>query len=166
MSDSLLTLLKLGVVALLYLFFFRVLRAVWVEVSGATPAPAGTRPGGGRRSTPSRRSATRSAGTGRARGNVKGEPALVFVAPEHRSGETTNLTEEITIGRTAGCGITLDDGYVSNMHARLFRRDSAIYVEDLGSTNGTYVNRKRVTAPTILRRGDRLQVGDTVMELR
>ncbi len=51
------------------------------------------------------------------------------------------------------------------LHARLFRRDGRLWVEDLGSTNGTFVNRKKVAAPVALRRGDRLQVGTTVLEV-
>ena len=51
------------------------------------------------------------------------------------------------------------------LHARVFRKEGQLYVEDLGSTNGTYLNRKKVTAPIQLRKGDRLQIGRTVMEL-
>jgi pSer/pThr/pTyr-binding forkhead associated (FHA) protein len=58
-----------------------------------------------------------------------------------------------------------EDNYVSQLHARVFRRDGQFYVEDLGSTNGTYVNRKKVTAPIVIRKGDRLQIGKTVLEL-
>ena len=54
---------------------------------------------------------------------------------------------------------------MSQLHARVFRRDNQFYVEDLGSTNGTYLNRKKVTGPVAVRRGDRLQVGKTVLEV-
>ena len=57
------------------------------------------------------------------------------------------------------------DTFVSQLHARLYRRDGRMWVEDLGSTNGTYVNSKRLTSPLSLRRGDRVQVGRTVLEL-
>jgi pSer/pThr/pTyr-binding forkhead associated (FHA) protein len=70
------------------------------------------------------------------------------------------------VGRAGGCQITLDDTYVSQLHARVFRREGQLYVEDLGSTNGTYLNRKKVTAPIAVRKGDRLQIGKTVMELQ
>ena len=70
------------------------------------------------------------------------------------------------MGRAGGCQITLDDTYVSQLHARVFRREGQLYVEDLGSTNGTYLNRKKVTAPIAIRKGDRLQIGKTVMELQ
>ena len=137
MSDELLTILRLCLLGLCYLFFFRVLRAVWVE----TRAPKTT--------TVSLNSSQR----------------LVITAPKQNAGRSYNLADEITLGRSAGCTITVDDDFVSQMHARVFQRADQIVVEDLGSTNGTYVNRQRVSAPMVMRLGDQLQVGDTVLEL-
>jgi len=71
----------------------------------------------------------------------------------------------VTVGRAPGCGVSLQDTTVSQLHARVFRRDGRLYVEDLGSTNGTFVNRVPVSAPVPLNRGDRLQVGGTVLEV-
>ncbi|MDQ3895873.1 MAG: FHA domain-containing protein [Actinomycetota bacterium] len=158
MPDSLLTILKFCFLALLYLFFVRVLRAVWTEMSGpatVAPAPAAAAP------RPQRGwgGATRG-------GNTKGGGRLRVIEPADRKGQTFDLGEELTVGRAGGCQITLDDTYVSQLHARVFRRDGQLYVEDLGSTNGTYLNRKKVTAPIAIRRGDRLQIGKTVMELQ
>jgi pSer/pThr/pTyr-binding forkhead associated (FHA) protein len=62
--------------------------------------------------------------------------------------------------------VVLDDSYVSQMHARLFAKGDSYMVEDLGSTNGTYLNRRKVTAPTELRRGDQVKIGKTVLEMR
>lgn len=150
MPEPLLTVLKFCLLAVLYLFFFRVLRAVWAEVTGpAVAAPAPTR------SRPAKVTRARSTGGGKLR----------VVEPPETRGQVYDLGEELTLGRAAGCQVTLDDTYVSQLHARLFRRDGQLFVEDLGSTNGTYVNRKKVTAPIIMRRGDQLQVGKTVMEL-
>jgi pSer/pThr/pTyr-binding forkhead associated (FHA) protein len=58
-----------------------------------------------------------------------------------------------------------DDTFVSQLHARLFAREDKLYLEDLGSTNGTTLNRKPVSAPVEIRRGDRIQVGKTVFEV-
>ena len=70
------------------------------------------------------------------------------------------------MGRGGGCGIVLpDDHFVSTVHARVFRRGNDVYVEDLGSRNGTYVNGSPVAAPIRLRRGDRVQFGETVAEV-
>ena len=88
-----------------------------------------------------------------------------MVEPPEQRGRTYDVADELTIGRAAGCQIPLDDSYASQLHARVFRRGSDLLVEDLGSTNGTYLNRKKVSAPVPLRAGDRLQVGRTVMEL-
>lgn len=172
MPEQLLNVLKLCLLVLLYLFFVRVARAVWVEVNGprlkstkararqsapamATPAPAATGPTG----TASRRKGKRLTKA------VAAQPALVVVAPPDQVGRRYDLGEELTMGRAAGCQITLDDTYVSQLHARVFRRDGQVYVEDLGSTNGTYLNRKKVSGPLVVKAGDQVQVGSTVLEL-
>ena len=72
----------------------------------------------------------------------------------------------MTVGRAPGCGVVLDeDTFVSQVHARLFRRGRETYVEDLGSTNGTFVNGERIDEVTRLRRGDQVQFGSTVTEI-
>ena len=153
MPEALLTILKFCFLALVYLFFFRVLRAVWAELQGATvaTAPASGRP--------------RSERPAPVRGGGGAPGRLRVVEPAEHRGRTYELGDELTLGRAAGCQVTLDDTYVSQLHARLFRKDGQFYVEDLGSTNGTYLNRRKVTSPVTIRRGDRLQVGKTVLEL-
>ena len=133
---------------LLYLFFLRVLRAVWTEVR--TPRVIEPKRSSERPSRRSREPKTAS---------------LLVIEPPDLAGRGFPLAEEVTVGRAAGCHITLDDTYASQIHARVFSRDGQWMVEDLGSTNGTYLNREKVAAPMILRRGDRLQVGGTVLEL-
>ena len=154
MPENLLGLLKLCLLALLYLFFLRVLWAVWAEVRGPKPARAGNGSApGGKTKTPWLRS--------------RGGPAtrLVVGQPVSKKGVTFDIGPEITVGRAAGCQIALtDDTYVSQLHARVFERSGQVYVEDLGSTNGTYVNGHRVSAPTPVHKGDSLQVGSTVLE--
>jgi hypothetical protein len=150
--DQLLNLLKVFLLLLLYLFFLRVLRAVWAEVTPPAPAAAPVKKHGKQtRRVPSRKGA--------------GKLALRVVLPPELKGRTFPLTEELTLGRAAGCQVTLDDTYASQLHARVFQRDGAVYVEDLGSTNGTYLNRNKVTGPMVLQRGDKLQIGNTVLEL-
>jgi hypothetical protein len=149
--EPLLTILKFCFLAIVYLFFLRVLRAVWAEVRSpavvAAPAPAA-------------RPARPAFGSNRPPGRLK------VVEPVERRGRTYELGDELTVGRAGGCQVALgDDNYVSQLHARVFQRDGQFYVEDLGSTNGTYLNRKKVTAPIVIRKGDRLQIGKTVMEL-
>jgi pSer/pThr/pTyr-binding forkhead associated (FHA) protein len=86
--------------------------------------------------------------------------------PPARQGEVYALSDEITVGRAPGCGVVLeDDTFVSQVHARLFRRGRETYVEDLGSTNGTLVNGERISEVTRLRRGDQVQFGNTLAEI-
>ena len=150
-SEQLLNVLKLCLLALLYLFFLRVLRAVWVEVKG--PALAVT-------AAPSASTVKESK---HSRRHVPTQ--LKVVAPPEMVGMRFDLAEELTVGRAAGCQITLDDTFASQVHARVFRRDGQLYVEDLGSNNGTWLNREKVTGPLEMARGDHLQVGNTVLEL-
>lgn len=162
MSDQLLDIFKYAFLALLYLFFARVLWAVWSEVRGprqgrvvATPAPShGEAP------------PVEPAALARARRGRRGEVGrLVVLKPKERKGATFPIGTEITIGRAPNCTIMIpDDTYVSQLHARLFRNGDGTWVEDLGSTNGSYVNGTRVTGIHQLDKGDRLQIGSTIME--
>ena len=155
MPEGLLAILKLFFLALLYLFFFRVLRAVWAELTAPAPAPAPAATGGGARRAPAAPAAA-----------PRGALRLKVVDPPSDRGRIYDLGDELTVGRASGCQISLpDDTFVSQLHARIFRRDGQIFVEDLGSTNGTFLNRKKVSAPQPMRRGDRLQIGKTVLEL-
>ncbi len=160
MSDQLLLILKLCLLALLYLFFFRVLRAVWAELRPPkliVSAPRNAAPAAGGRGA--RKAAKRQQAA------TPAEPRLVVLEPTDQSGRAYPLAAEVTVGRAAGCQITLDDTFASQIHARVFQRDGQYLVEDLGSTNGTYLNRHKVSGPMLIHRGDRLQIGNTVMEL-
>lgn len=160
MPEQLLTVLKICLLALLYLFFLRVLRAVWAEVTPPKAAPAGTAGAGP--------AATRPARTKGSRAPRKGSAAtkLVVIEPPARAGTEHPLADEVTIGRAPGCTIVFDEQYVSQVHTRVFRRDGAAFVEDLGSTNGTWVNGVRAVGQMPGRPGDRIQIGNVILELR
>jgi hypothetical protein len=162
-SDQLLTFLKYIFLALLYLFFLRVLRAVWIELREPKPEPvAATGPAAG-----AARAAAPGADSSRRGRRSHGVERLVILEPVDRKGQEFPLGDELTVGRAAGCGVALpDDTFVSQLHARVFRREGDLQVEDLGSTNGTYLNHKKVTAPVPMRHGDKLQIGKTTMEVR
>ena len=92
---------------------------------------------------------------------------MVVVAPETERGRTYAIDGDATIGRGGGCAVALAfDTFVSQVHARAIDRDGTLWVEDAGSTNGTLVNDKRITETTKLRKGDRVQVGETVLEVQ
>lgn len=161
MPGPVLTFLKYLFLVVLYLFFIRVLRAVWTELREPQASSVAAYP------SPSAAPASAPAGEAKRRGR-KPDPVqrLRVDQPPERAGEWFDLGDELTVGRGPGCGVSLpEDTYVSQVHARVFRRDGGFWVEDLGSTNGTFLNDAKVSAPLALQRGDRLKVGRTVMEL-
>jgi hypothetical protein len=156
-SEALLTLLRWCLLALVYLFFFRVLQATWSSTVAGRQPDARQKPSEGKRRRRMRVAETRHSGT---------EPTLRIVEPASAADQRFEVTSTLSLGRAAGCEITLDDTFVSQLHARVTRTPSGVVVEDLGSTNGTYLNRKRVTAPVVMQSGDVVQVGSTVLELQ
>ncbi len=195
MSDPLLNVMKIMLLAGLYLFFVRVLWVVYSDLrdsqnrlqSAGAGSPAGPASASSHRSpqpasaasaTPvvpadsgSRRSRRNSADdarlapvrtSGGGRGVTVGQ--LVAVAPPELAGASYALGNELVIGRHPQCGIALQDGYVSQQHARIFLRDSQFFVEDLQSRNGTLLNGKPLRATTKLRSGDQLGFGATIVE--
>lgn len=154
-NQNLLRALEVILVALIWLFFFRVIRAVWAEVR--PPALKRRRE---REASEALDSADRAARRERSK-----RLQLKVVEPEPQRGRTYDLDDELTLGRAAGCGVRVEDAYTSSIHARLYRRDGTLWVEDLGSTNGTWVNAQKIGVPTKLGKGDLLQVGGTVFEV-
>jgi hypothetical protein len=154
MTDALLNALKLILLALIYLFFGRVLWAVWSEVR--TPVMPAARVGGG------------SASRGRAKKSVgKWVPMFVVIEPKQHRGATYTLSSVLAIGRLEDNDIVIDDdSFISSHHARIEIRPEGSWVVDLGSTNGCYVNGQRGADERSVRKGDRIQVGSTVLEMR
>ncbi len=158
--NAVLRVMQWSVVALIFLFFLRVIRAVWVEMSPAVV----------RKSRAERRQERREAATVRpakpAKEKKRRQLFLSIVEPSDHKGRTFDLDDELTVGRSPGCGVSMpDDVYTSTVHARLFRHNDQLWVEDLGSTNGTFVNSERITQAARLGKGDLLQVGSTVFEV-
>ena len=91
---------------------------------------------------------------------------VLFVKSENQQGTEIEVTDVTVLGRSDESDLVLDDPYASDFHMRLVAQEDGITLHDLGSTNGTYINGRRVTAPTRLRRGDTIQVGKTVLEVR
>ena len=151
MPDSLLTILRLLLLSLIWLFFIRVLFLLAAKPrAAATPAaaPAPVAP-------PTAAVASKPSG----RGSLRVVSAGAFANKEFTVGN------EATVGRGQGCQVQLNDPMVSQLHARLFRSDRGLHIEDLGSTNGTFVNGKKVGGPSRLKKGDRVRVGPVELEV-
>jgi len=136
MTGFVLTLLRLIFLALLFIFVWQVSRSMSRHVGSITPSQKRT----------------------------KNE--IVFVRSESQAGESYVIKDALTLGRSPDADVLLDDPYASEFHLRLISEDDRLTLHDLGSTNGTYLNGRRVTNPVVLRKSDSLQVGKTVIEVR
>jgi pSer/pThr/pTyr-binding forkhead associated (FHA) protein len=132
--------LQVLVMAIAVLFFARVLRVASVE---ARPVDY--------------------VSTGRRRKSV--ELALEFIEPVERAKERIDVDNAVTIGRSSDCDLSLQDTYLSSRHARVANDNGDLSIEDLGSTNGTYVNQELVKGRVHLERGDIVQVGGVLFEV-
>lgn len=171
MSDQLFIVLRVCLLALVYLVFLRVLRAVWVElraegaVGAPVPAPRAVSRGAAPAPTPAPvprpnapLPATELAPT------AVTAARLVVVAPPGLAGKSFAVDGETTIGRGAGCAVAIDDAHVSKLHARISPSESGWILEDLGSTNGTLLDGDLVKVPAKLRAGGRIGLGEIVLE--
>jgi hypothetical protein len=91
---------------------------------------------------------------------------VLFVRSESQQGREFEVSDVVVMGRSSETDVVIDDPYASEFHLRLVSQENGMMLHDLGSTNGTYVNGRRVSAPTELKRGDTIQVGKTVMEIK
>lgn len=176
-TEDLLGVLKYAVLALLYLFFARVLWAVWSEVRAPKPGQGqhglqhGMPPGGPLDPTakaPFPVAIQQPKGPKPKAKRTKGVAGsrLVIVEPKARKGSAYGVETEITAGRNETCVITIpDDTFASGLHARVYRDAGSLYIDDLGSTNGTFVNGRRITSATALSVGDSIQIGQTIIEV-
>ncbi len=156
-----LTLIRIGFLAVLWLFVIAAVGVVRTDLFG----PARQRR---RRSAaaaqPARQSRARPAKPAR---TPRSAPQQLLVTSGALAGTSLGLTDQqITIGRADDATLVLADDYASTRHARLFPQDGQWLVEDLGSTNGTYLDRQKVTQPTPVPVGVPIRIGKTVLELR
>ncbi|EST26242.1 MULTISPECIES: FHA domain-containing protein [Streptomyces] len=170
MSELTLTVMRLGFLAVLWLFVIVAVQVIRSDLFGTRVTQRGSRrnadarpPQGAARQTAAP-PAQRSQG-GRQR---RGAPTKLVVSEGILTGTTVALQgQTITLGRAHDSTIVLDDDYASSRHARIYPdRDGQWIVEDLGSTNGTYLDRTRLTTPTPIPPGAPIRIGKTVIELR
>lgn len=162
MSPFTLTLIKLAFLAVLWLFVIAAVGVIRADLFGSKIATRASRPARAPRQPRERapRQPRRSAGPA--------GPSKLVVTQGERAGTTIDLAGllPITIGRANDATLVVTDDYASSRHARLFAQDGQWIVEDLGSTNGTYLGRQKVTRPTPVPPGVPIRIGKTVIELR
>jgi hypothetical protein len=153
-DDPLAVALKFGFLVVLYLFLLWVARSSMKDLSRAGVGAAAAEPV----EPPSPR--RRDSGLPDLRAGV--QPRLeVVAAMGHEPGTTFDVGSGATLGRSNGADINVDDPFASSAHARIFQRGDYMYVEDMGSTNGTYVNGRQIRTAERLKVADTIRIGDT-----
>lgn len=147
MPELVLSILKYLFLILIFIFLARATRAMYLEIYGTrtarrrevapTPKPRAQRP-----------------------------PDRVWVVGTDGKSRSYDVEDELLIGRGDKCHIVISDVYASQIHARIFRKGDSIFIEDMGSTNGTFLNRKKVSGSIPANRGDRVRIGKTELEFR
>jgi pSer/pThr/pTyr-binding forkhead associated (FHA) protein len=145
-TDPVAVALKFGFLAVLYLFLLWVAWSATRDVAGRR-RPLGDDRAGGR-------------GDGGAPPGV--QPALVVVAAMGREpGTVFEIIDEATLGRAPTADVRIEDSFASSAHARIFPRGQSMYIEDLGSTNGTFLNERQLRTVVELQPGDTIRIGET-----
>lgn len=159
MSELTVTIIRLGLLALLWTFIFSIIGVLRgdlygtrvVSRSGAAAAPAPSGRGEERRQPRA----------------IRRGPTQLAVIEGGMRGVTVPLTDAgVLIGRNPECALVLSDDFASGRHARIYRQDDGWYVDDLGSTNGTFSGNQRIGEAFRVDAGSRLRIGQTVLELR
>jgi pSer/pThr/pTyr-binding forkhead associated (FHA) protein len=152
MSELTLALIKIGFLALLWLFVLSSVSVIRSDMFGERADTA---------------SAARSARPPKAGKRRRGAPTRLLISEGSNAGVAVPLgTEPILLGRGADATVRLDDDYVSTRHARFVPHGDDWYVEDLGSTNGTYIGSQRITTPMVVSTGVQVRLGKTIAELK
>jgi pSer/pThr/pTyr-binding forkhead associated (FHA) protein len=157
MSEITLLIIKVVFLALLWLFILSAVSVIRSDLFGK-PVRAADQPQPQELETPPPppRKAKRQ----------RGEPRVFTISQGNQAGLSADLAGGvIMIGRSADCQLILEDDYVSTRHARVVAAPTGIYIEDLGSTNGTYVNGQRITAPTTITLADTVRIGKALLRL-
>ena len=136
MPDTILVALKLIFVAFVYLFVWQIAKSIAAHI-----------------------------GTGQPRTRTKPGAGLVVIRSETQAGLNLDVRDSLVIGRSEEADIQIEDAYASEFHVRLVNDTGTLSLHDLGSTNGTYVNGRRVTGPLDLNTGDAVHIGKTVLEV-
>lgn len=165
MSELTVTLLRLGYLVLLWAFVLSAIGVLRRDLYG-TRIVNRRRPGGRPAPVPGATPAAAPAVADKPRGR-RGGPTRLVVTEGPLRGTTLPLgTSAVLIGRAPSCTLVLDDDYSSSRHARVFPEDGQWLVEDMGSTNGTFLDEQPVTAAVPVRAGSQIRIGQSVLELQ
>ena len=159
MSELTLTLIKLGFLAVLWLFVLSAVSVIRSDIFG-TKMPSAPRPA-------KQKAKSSPKAAAKARKAPRGVPTKLQVVSGPNAGQSASLDDApLLVGRGPDAAIRLDDDYVSTRHARFGVSGETYYVEDLGSTNGTYIGSQRLTQATAVQLGTQVRVGKTTLELK
>ncbi|PWI41188.1 FHA domain-containing protein [Streptomyces sp. ICBB 8177] len=168
MSELTLTVMRLGFLAVLWLFVIVAVQVIRSDLFGTKVTQRAARRAESGQRPPQQRQQAAPAPQRQQNRQRRGAPTKLVVTEGSLTGTTVALQgQTITLGRAHDSTIVLDDDYASSRHARIYPdRDGQWIVEDLGSTNGTYLDRARLTTPTPIPLGAPIRIGKTVIELR
>jgi pSer/pThr/pTyr-binding forkhead associated (FHA) protein len=163
MTPLTLTLIRVAFLAVLWLFVIAAIGVVRTDLFGT----AARKMRRGQNRPPQRQPQRQPQRPPRQPRPGRGTPRFLVVTEGGLSGMSIDLTDQqITLGRANDATLVLNDDYASSRHARIFPQDGQWIVEDLGSTNGTYLDRQKVTRPMPVPIGVPIRIGKTVLELR
>jgi pSer/pThr/pTyr-binding forkhead associated (FHA) protein len=158
MSELTLVLIRFAYLAILWIFVLSAISVIRSDMFGARAAREGSR---------SQARSAAKASKPRPSKPRRGTPTAVAIVEGGNKGESVSLDgAPLLIGRGNDAAIRLDDDYVSTRHARIGSSGDQWYVEDLGSTNGTYVGASRISQPTAISLGTQIRIGKSILELR
>jgi pSer/pThr/pTyr-binding forkhead associated (FHA) protein len=162
MNQLSLTIIRVAFLAVLWLFVIAAIGVVRTDLlGGSLTTPRRGRARQARQAQPQAPRQTKPPRAGR------GSPRILVVTAGALKGTSLDLAQQqITLGRANDATLVLNDDYASSRHARIYPQDGQWVVEDLGSTNGTYLDRQKVTRPTPVPLGVPIRIGKTVLELR
>ena len=159
MNELSLTIIRVAFLAVLWLFVIAAIGVVRTDLLGG--------PSTARRGRARQAQAPRQGRPARPPRAGRGSPRVLVVTGGALKGTSLDLSQQqITLGRANDATLVLNDDYASSRHARIFPQDGQWIVEDLGSTNGTYLDRQKVTRPMPVPLGVPIRIGKTVLELR
>jgi pSer/pThr/pTyr-binding forkhead associated (FHA) protein len=162
-SELTLTAIRLGFLAVLWLFVITAVSVMRSDLFGQRSAP---RPASSSGKAAKQPKAPKQPKQPKPKAR-KGQPSKLVVTQGALTGTAVSLSQNtVTIGRAADSTLVVNDDYASSRHARLYPHEGQWVVEDLGSTNGTFLDRSKVQAPTPVPLGVPIRIGKTVLELR